>query len=773
MNFKKMVSLILISSAVLGMALNFSACKKNNKPRESNYIIQESDPWYNANIYKPFEIIDPYNEIMNASYYSAIVGDKLFISKSGSYYYENLNDYAYAQMYGLFDLEGNFICQYLLERAFEFEDDTFIGVKADGDELDIMFSGVTDNDLESRIFSVRWDTDSNTLGEPVQMNLDFQGEYLMQAKRCDDILVMTDYSYTDILSSDTMDMALNIYEGTELLGRLELSDTECDYIYVNDVYEKDGKIIIDCENWNYIDYYSGEKVRIVFDKTSRTFEEISSYYSEGIGNKVRGFDGRFYYAKRDGIYCDDELYLSFADCDINLTDALDMDLLGVEEDRILISDYDYFDDLMEGYRIIALEKQNRNPNAGKMVINALAATVLKNEQYEAILRYNRADNKYFIRPVVKAISENSLCTSDVLQQYYDSLAEEIKSDNGPDLVLNAHVLSSFINEGYFLDLSKDIKFDDENYYSEIYDLTATDGKHYLIPSGFLVTGSMVPSEYLEKGQHGFTYDEYKEFVSTCCDGVDPITYSHTRKRYLEVLLNAMGDSWLKDGKVDFDTEEFRALLSYVKDFVPATEYEDDRGYFTEYIHPYPSPKKSPAYNFLYDANFSSYTSELIGDPDLELCGIPSYERTGPVAQIVSSASVCANTGVLDGCVDFIKYLLSTEIQLNNVRISVNKNAMSILQSTNYQKDAREFKDNLAKLQSEAQDRDDNYYAPLKDTQKQVDSFTDDFECAAVYDMTVVYIIIEESRGYLDGNEDIDTVISSINTKVQSYLDSLG
>ena len=90
--------------------------------------------------------------------------------------------------------------------------------------------------------------------------------------------------------------------------------------------------------------------------------------------------------------------------------------------------------------------------------------------------------------------------------------------------------------------------------------------------------------------------------------------------------------------------------------------------------------------------------------------------------------------------------------------------MSILQSTNYQKDAREFKDNLAKLQSEAQDRDDNYYAPLKDTQKQVDSFTDDFECAAVYDMTVVYIIIEESRGYLDGNEDIDTVISSINTK---------
>ena len=774
MIIRKTVAMILLSSVLFGMAFGFASCKKNknNEPRSSNVIIKEEDPWYKANIYDPCEIMDPYDEVDSPSFYSTVVGDKLFVVKTGSRYFVNSDDYSCVMLFGLFDLEGNHICQYMMDLGYLVSIADIVGVTAEGDNLNINYMVYEYSGY--KLYSVNWDTVSNTVSEPVQTDLGLQEEYFMQAVQSDNILAA---SYTQYHDDDSeipsyYKMFIDIFDDTEHLGHLDISETDFKYIYMNNVYDTGDKIIIDGEDWDYHDYYSGEKTRIIFDKATRTFEDVSRYYSDGLGNTVTGFDGRLYTCKYDGIYCGDELYLSYTECDTDLIDMYSLKLVRVEEDKVILSGKDLFQDFSVGFRIIVLEKQNRNPNAGKMLINALSVTELKKEEFEAIIRYNRADNKYFIKPVVKSVTELEQFTPDRLQEYYDSISQEIKSETGPDLVFNSYVLSNFLNDDYFLDMSKEIEFDDSEYYSELYDITATDGKHYMIPSGFLLNGVMAPKDCLREDQCGFTFDEYKEFVTTSCEDIDPIYYSHTRKRYLELLLNAMSNSWLKDGKVDFNTEEFRSILTFVKEFVPVTEYEDDHGYFTEYMNQFPYDKKTPQYYFLYSAFFGNYTSELIRNSDLKLIGTPSYEGSGPDAQILSSVSVCANTGVMDACIDFIKYLLSTEIQLNNQYISVNKTAMSMLQSDNYQKDAKEFKDNLATFQSEAQDRDDDYYTPLKKTQNRLDSLTDDFERADIYDMAVVYIILEESRGYLDGEKDLDTVISSINIKVQAYLDSL-
>ena len=774
MIIRKTMAMILLSSMLFGMALGFTSCKKNknNEPRSSNVIIKEDDPWYKADIYNPCEIMDPYDEINTPNFYSAVVGDKLFVAKSGSRYYEKSDAYYSAQLLGLFDLEGNYICQYLMDLDYSAAYSDVVGVTAEGDDLNINYLVFPSNGDGYILCSVKWDTDSNTMSEPVRMDFGMQDNYLMRAVQSDNILVTnyTDYFDDESDNSPYYKTSIDVFEDTELLGHLDLSETEIKNIYLDNVYDAGDKIIIECEDWDYYDYYSGEKIRIIFDKASRTFEDVSSFYSDGLSNRITGFDGRIYTCKYDGIYCGDELYLSYTECDANLIDMYSLTLISVEEDRVILSGRDLFADFSVGFRIITLEKQNRNPNAGKMLINALSVTELKNEQYEAILRYNRADNKYFIKPVVRSVTELDLFTPEQLQQYYDSISQEIKSEIGPDLVFNAYVLSSFMNDDYFLDMSEEIEFKDEDYYSELYDITATGDKHYIIPSGFLINGITAPQGIIDKS--GFTYDEYKEFVTSSCDDNDPISYSYTRKRYLEILLNAMGNSCLKDGKADFDTEEFRSMLTFVKEFVPATEFENDQGYFTEYMNDFPYNKKTPPYHFLSGGLFGTYTSELINDSDLKLYGIPSYEGLGPDAQIISSVSVCANTGVKDACIDFVRYLLSTEVQLNNEYISVNKKAMSMLQSDNYRKDAEEFKDNLAKFQFEALERNDNLYVPLQRTQDQLSSLTDDFERADVYDMTVVYIILEETRGYLDGEKDLDTVISAINTKVQSYLDSL-
>ncbi len=771
MYFRRVAATILLSSMLTGMALSFSSCKKkkNNEPRSSNVIIKEDDPWYKADIYNPCDFLDPYNEIESFDYYTAVFGDKLFVSKSGGIDYGDDTYSYYNRMFGLFDLEGNLICQNEYSYDLSIVDQIFLGVTAEGDDFKIPLLTHSSAKEGYVLNYITWDTDSNTLSEPVPTDLIVPGDDLFQAVQSDNILVTSSNVYGE--DYYTSSMTIDVFEDSEHIGSLDLSETECEAMYLDYIYDTGDSIVIEGESWETYAYYSGERVRITFDKASRSFGDFSSYYSDGVTNEIEGFDGRRYMLKSDGIYCGDELYLSYVECDVNLLNMYDVTLLSVEEDRVILAGKDLMEKFTLGLRIITLEKQSRNPNAGKMLINALAVTELKNDQYEAILRYNRADNKYFIKPVVRSVTELDLFTSEQLQQYYDSVSQEIKSETGPDLVFNSYVLSAFMNDDYFLDMSEDIEMKYDEYYSEIYDFTATGDKHYIIPSGFLINGVMIPKDYMDK--EGFTFDKYREFVTSSCEDNDPISYSYTRKRYLELLLNSMSSSWLKDGKADFNTEEFRSLLTFVKEFVPATDFENDQGYFTEFLYPYPYERKTPPYTFISGGFFGTYTSALVSDSNLKLCGIPSYDGAGPDAQIISSVSVCANTGVKDACIDFTKYLLSTEVQLNNDYISVNRKAMSMLQSNNYQNDAKEFKDNLAKFQSEAIDRNDNLYDPLERTQNQLDSLTDDFERADVYDMTVVYIILEESRGYLDGEKDLDTVISSINTKVQSYLDSLG
>ena len=75
-----LASLLFVSSFGI-----LTACKKNNKPRESNYIIQESDPWYTATSFIPADYLETntYIDSVDKTIYS--VGNDILVTLTTYY----------------------------------------------------------------------------------------------------------------------------------------------------------------------------------------------------------------------------------------------------------------------------------------------------------------------------------------------------------------------------------------------------------------------------------------------------------------------------------------------------------------------------------------------------------------------------------------------------------------------------------------------------------------------------------------------------------------
>ncbi|MBO7426758.1 MAG: hypothetical protein J6U23_13885 [Clostridiales bacterium] len=769
MKSRKLVSMMLVVFVMAGTFMLFSGCNKNNKPRETNVTIKEDDPWYSAVFFKPDEIIDPYTEILNGTSFPFVVGDNLLIAKTGSYYNEDSGTYGNGQKFGLFTMDGDLICDNIMTRESDFGLVTILGAFPDGDNVKILFTGQSKDLGTVALYSMAWDTAANTFSEPVAQDIGLDaGSYISNHFMYGDYLVIEEMDYDDFSESITF------LKNSDVIGICDLSETEYQSFMTSAVYMKNGNLILEGRGGILSSgdtNYSGDTLRLTFDPNNGNLISGEEAGTIATHNEIIGFDGRAYSAKSDGIYTGDELYISYADCDVNMNNMSMVSLLSVDPDKVVISGYE-INILMSTVevRLVVLEKAGRNPNAGKTVINAVSPIPLSTELMEGVLRYNRADHEYFIKPTVRSLYEVDLNNESEVKKFYNDFALDIISSTSPDIVFNANMLSGMMTDEYFLDLAKDVELDDSKFYSNIYDMSAVDGKYYMVPISFSLSGILVEKENLSEGQRGFTFDEYVKFVSDSCNGVDPMAAHISRNEYFMSCYQAMGDFWIEDGKADFDNEAFRDLMKYIKENVPPTVFEDSMNRYVEIYYLDGSAQNSPTKcKYLNSVSYDGYEYQARGFKDPVFCGLPSADRKGPSASIISSVSVTANTGVKKGCIEFIETLIDTEVQLNCEYFCINKEAQGMLLSDKYQEELKQYEDTLAKFQFEAQARKEGYYAPDEKTQAQLLDIIENIGSVTAVDEAVYDILSEEVRTYFDGDKDIDAVIDTINNRVQTYL----
>ncbi|MCR5527880.1 MAG: extracellular solute-binding protein [Saccharofermentans sp.] len=614
------------------------------------------------------------------------------------------------------------------------------------------------------------------------------------------IVTVGDYQVEKIWRSygDVSSYVLNISDSTGLVNSVDLSTKLPD----ENIFAIQGIFGID-DNTLLIMYYSsaaGGQSYLTLDIRSgdavkdengdyswlNNLNVFNSSYFSGIGNVVLNDEG---IQVLD--FDNNELseIFSFDNCNVNRNDVSYLKLMSYTEDEIVLAGISY-----SGYslstneivnpQIIVFTKADSNPNAGKTVLTAATVGYIDYAMSEAVCRFNETNADYFIKfenkyKVEKHVDELDYNDSEEYRKAYDEAAIELSNQltvdlmagEGPDIIFDTSSLSQLNNDDYLLDISDRISTD--GLFANVLDAAKTGEKLYQIPLTFGVTGLAVLNENVDAGQTGFTFEQYADFVSTVCNGTDPLAMDQTE--FFIMCMEAMADKFVtEDGRIDYDNEAFRALAEFTNEnIIPPIESDEDDVLYMGGTGT--TIEESGAERFDY-GSFPMYI-ELMGKHanDTTILGLPSVDGRGPMLSVSSSVAISAQTAEADACWAFVETLLSFEIQEYYAQSGMGCPICIEAYETSAQEFIDDYNESMAKYS--------NYLTEAEmamfgfDATPVEASVIDSYEsminsCSAVSttDAAITAIIREEMPAYFSGQKTLDDVISVMEDRIQTFLD---
>ena len=479
---------------------------------------------------------------------------------------------------------------------------------------------------------------------------------------------------------------------------------------------------------------------------------------------------------------------SFDSCNINRSEAFNMKFLAMTDNAIYLSGaasvplQTIYSHSIEGQNLYILSKERVNPHAGKTVLHATALTFYDYPLCEAVSIFNDSDNGYFIKldnnysPLQKVFNGELSFLDDDYSEKYDKLSAEMSyqlaidlmNGEGPDIVLDAADVTHLNDSRYLMDLKKEIKTD--GLFENVIKASESDGKLYQFPLSVFIDGIAVSKKDVAADQYGFTFEQYKELVSGPCNGKDPISLYAEQTDYFRRCLVTVKDSYYKDGKVNFDTPEFRALAEYTKENVSVKKQPGADEFFLRTI-------QNSRRKVMYEVGVSmpqlvTYLPDSISD--IKILGLPSYDGRGPSLTVVTSMGISATTNEKKACIEFLNLLLSEELQ-ESIGLYVESTpvrktayeatALQAIEKYNsaYERYKKMYpKDTLVDLGIPFCKIDNKV---VKDYEEMLNSSSVISEA----DPAIIIIVTEEMPAYFTGQKSLDDVIKIINDRSQTYV----
>ena len=522
----------------------------------------------------------------------------------------------------------------------------------------------------------------------------------------------------------------------------------------------------------------------------RNYNLHDAVYFKDIGNVILDDEGIKCIDFENGILTE---VFSFDFCNVNRGDIAGLKLISYSENEIVfvgaLFKGSMFQNTPANPLLIVLTRAETNPNAGKTVLTAATVGFIDYAVSEAVCIFNETDPDYFIRFDNRYKADNHVdlasldyMDDDAYDRAYDQatidlsnqLAVDLMAGDGPDIIFDTSSLSQLDNSDYLLDLSDRINTD--GLFSNVIEAAKTEDRLYQIPLTFGVTGIAVLDENIEPGQTGFTFDQYGSFVSTVCNGKDPLAMDQTE--FFVTCMDAMGDQFITgDGDVDYDNDAFRALASYTDEYVfpPVVVWTEetnivDLGDSDHLI--------DDGAVYLNTVSFDMYLASIGNHAgESSILGIPSIDGRGPLLTVSSSVAISAQTAEADACWSFIETLLSPEIQGYYAQASKGcpvcvdaYEDFACAMIDEYNKSVSDW--NLLGLEARAL-----YGSHMTELDYSV---VDDYEnmirsCSSIShtDPAVTVIVREEIPAYFAGQKTIEEVIDIVENRVQTFLDERG
>ena len=474
-----------------------------------------------------------------------------------------------------------------------------------------------------------------------------------------------------------------------------------------------------------------------------------------------------------------ERLLDYDRCGANLYLLSRMKLYSCGNDRFVFGGGIYRENYTESdemLKIIILEKAAEDPNKDKTELKLASFDRLDYTTAEAVCRFNSGstdyrivfDSRYYLSNFKDDGTDPDLKTVSLKAQQaqFDQLKADILAGNGPDLIMNGSEFSSSFEGMLFAPLTDDVTCDGT--FSNVFEASKTAGNLYSVPLSFRVSGIVCDSAFIRERQKGFTYGEYGKFISSVCNGKDPIASDPVN--YFLLCYGLKKNEYVYAGYVpDFNEPGFKDLATFING---VTHYSSPAEYPQDTVNPIDDNMHAVKYTFSNTGSYFTYVNSQ--DIDTVVLGLPAEDAMGPYINVEGSVAVSSASKNKAACVSFIKLLLSDEMQ-----ISYAKTGLAIpVNLTAYNESSKEQMNifNAKRKQyvdmgfSETDLR--NMGAAINARQMDIQDFADIIRSAeAVYrcDPTVALILREELAPYFGSKKTLGQSVPLINDRVRTYL----
>lgn len=800
----KLVAGMLAASIML---VPLTSCKKkggSDKSHSGDKITSDT-PWFDSKVIDISPEIDQSKKLQYA--YSQLAGtdDKyIAVYTSGSYEYPTGNidwetfDYTEYQFETLTVLDRN-----TGEIVNTLDMESFM---KDGEYV----NGATYVDGKLTINSTTWDDTTYEMmnaehvidpmtGEEIEYS-EIEGDGSIYASfKVGDYRVDLSSVWDDATSMSSVQVIVHKPDGT--VTPVDIKEPGKDIYSSSAIFPiSENKIMVPADTNNGTNYYEIDLETCELTKTKD--EEYNWLNSLSIYNATIGSDGCVYTTTPVGVSKVDmqkkttEELFNFSWCGVSRNILTNMQIASVEEDSFLLCGSVYHNEGFsnfyssgEEFKVILFSKADKNPHAGKTILELYASYGYVEETIgDAIMKFNETNGKYFIEVTDRYTVEignayNDINSDDELSAISDKysadmsnqLAMDIINGDGPDIFMDVSYYGQLNNDNYLADLSPYVKdLDSDKYFTNVFECSKVDGKLYNIPISFTIEGIQTDAKYAGKSGVGFTTEEYVDFLDTALNGEDIITSGQAH--YFTQLFGAMSDQFIKNGKADFTGEDFAALAEYVKDNVRESSLswdEQDSGYIITYdpLNMDSEPQtaiNSSVYGFY---GYFSNINELNGAN--AILGLPSSDGRGPMLGAYTSVAISAQAYDVDACAEFVKMLLSDEVQEE-----LGKSGSFTLNREVFEEVGHEAVDYFNENPIDGMYYGNGYGMDIpqnrvKFTYEQVEDLERTIESCSkmnTQDASINVVLVEEMPAYFSGQKELDEVVKIAQDRVQKVLD---
>jgi multiple sugar transport system substrate-binding protein len=435
--------------------------------------------------------------------------------------------------------------------------------------------------------------------------------------------------------------------------------------------------------------------------------------------------------------------------------------------------------------LIILTKEATNPDINKKVLVLGGQRIDGNPKLlSAVFRFNRANEEWRIeiRDYLDEVDFAGIEPKDQWDYEKKKIAELITADllngEGPDIFLwyNEAFLAPEILErqGYLVDLyalaEGDPSFRKEDYRTNILSLFERDGKLFRFPLSFGLSGLVGPTSLLGD-RSGWTIEECTEVLSSLPEGA--VAFPNLERKYLlyECLQASLYSFVDYDGKkVNFDSDEFRALLTFADRFgsdpLPETDDSGDIVYPEGFVDPSELALQG---NLAIETSQFYNVSELssrryfYGEP-VTFVGYPSADRSGMTVQAVACMSICETCPDITAAWEFIRLMISEGYQTENpmlyaepihIGASQARIERTILSQTGYLESTY--------VSGTLTDEDADQYIRLLDSASVLNG----------QDQPIIEIVLEEAAAYFAGVKTAEEVSRIVQDRVTTFVNERG